>query len=240
MRILYVEDNPANLFLVKRVARMGGHEVINYIDGEDALANFIRDKPDLVLMDIQLAGELSGLDVVQRLRSIGHKTPIIAVTAYAMIGDRERFLTAGCDDYLAKPLPIPRLVELIEHYRKNVPVVDNVATRRIDPPIITMPIPGLTDPENIRSTTTVPKLDLGTTEAKVEPDTKVEVEKKDETPTASSRKEGEATPAPAAAPASEPTFKLEQLDMDAEQDTQAMPRPTLKPEQTSGELNGKH
>ncbi|HEX2622161.1 MAG TPA: response regulator, partial [Phototrophicaceae bacterium] len=62
MRILYVEDNPANLFLVKRVARMGGHEVINYIDGEDALANFIKDKPDLVLMDIQLAGELSGLD----------------------------------------------------------------------------------------------------------------------------------------------------------------------------------
>ncbi|MBC8171615.1 MAG: response regulator [Anaerolineae bacterium] len=242
MRILYVEDNPANLFLVKRVARMGGHEVINYIDGEDALANFIRDKPDLVLMDIQLAGELSGLDVVQRLRTIGHKTPIIAVTAYAMIGDRERFLTAGCDDYLAKPLPIPRLVELIEHYSKNVPVVDNVATRRIDPPIITMPIPGLTDPENIRSTTTVPKLDLAATEAKVEPEAatrtpataepEVESEKKDETPTETSRKEGEATP--------QPELKLEPLDMDAEQDTQAMPRPTLNPEQTSGELNGKH
>jgi two-component system cell cycle response regulator DivK len=243
MRILYVEDNPANLFLVKRVARMGGHEVINYIDGEDALANFIRDKPDLVLMDIQLAGELSGLDVVQRLRTVGHKTPIIAVTAYAMIGDRERFLTAGCDDYLAKPLPIPRLVELIEHYSKNVPVVDNVATRRIDPPIITAPIPGLTDPENIRSTTTVPKLDLPpAAETKVEPEAKtttpvvaeseVKSEKKDETPTESSRKEGESAP--------ESTFKLEPLDIDAEQDTQAIPRPTLKPEQTSGELNGKH
>lgn len=246
MRILYVEDNPANLFLVKRVARMGGHEVINYIDGEDALAHFSRDKPDLVLMDIQLAGELSGLDVVQRLRSIGHKTPIIAVTAYAMIGDRERFLTAGCDDYLAKPLPIPRLVELIEHYSKNVPVVDNVATRRIDPPVVTLPIPGLNDPETIRATTTVPKVEPEAAEAKPESDTKIEAAKQDETPTASSRKESEVTPAPASTPAAapepppEPAFKLEQLDIESEQDTQAIPRPGLKPEQTSGELNGKH
>ncbi|MCU0499790.1 MAG: response regulator [Anaerolineae bacterium] len=118
MRILYVEDNPANLFLVKRVAKMGGHEVINYIDGEDALANFDKDRPDLVLMDIQLAGELTGLQVVQRLREQGHRTPIIAVTAYAMLGDRERFLAAGCDDYIAKPLPIPRLVELLDHYSR--------------------------------------------------------------------------------------------------------------------------
>ncbi|MBC8098743.1 MAG: response regulator [Armatimonadetes bacterium] len=116
MRILYVEDNPANLFLVKRVAKIGGHEVINYIDGEDALTNFDKDHPDLVLMDIQLAGDLTGLQVVQKLRAKGHQTPIIAVTAYAMIGDRERFLAAGCDDYLAKPLPIPRLVELLEQY----------------------------------------------------------------------------------------------------------------------------
>lgn len=122
MRILYVEDNPANLFLVKRVAKMGGHEVINYIDGEDALANFDKDRPDLVLMDIQLAGELTGLQVVQRLRELGYRTPIIAVTAYAMLGDRERFLAAGCDDYIAKPLPIPRLVELLEHYNRPQPL----------------------------------------------------------------------------------------------------------------------
>lgn len=116
MRILYVEDNPANLFLVKRVARMGNHEVLNYIDGEDALANFERDKPDLVLMDIQLSGELSGLDVVKRLRADGYTLPIVAVTAYAMLGDRERCIEAGCDDYLAKPLPVPQLVELFERY----------------------------------------------------------------------------------------------------------------------------
>lgn len=120
MRILYVEDNPANLFLVKRVARVGGHEVINYIDGEQALENIDQDKPDMILMDIQLAGAMSGLDVVQKLRSDGCALPIIAVTAYAMLGDRERFLAAGCDDYLAKPLPIPRLVEMLDQYNQRL------------------------------------------------------------------------------------------------------------------------
>jgi CheY-like chemotaxis protein len=120
MRILYVEDNPANLFLVKRVAKVGGHEVINYIDGEQALSNIDQDKPDMILMDIQLAGAMSGLDVVQKLRSDGCYLPIIAVTAYAMLGDRERFLAAGCDDYLAKPLPIPRLVEMLDHYNQQL------------------------------------------------------------------------------------------------------------------------
>ncbi len=116
MRIMYVEDNPANLFLVKRVARMGNHDVLNYIDGEDALTYFERDNPDLVLMDLQLAGEMSGLDVVKKLRAAGYKTPMIAVTAYAMVGDRDRCMAAGCDDYLAKPLSVPRLVALIQHY----------------------------------------------------------------------------------------------------------------------------
>jgi two-component system, cell cycle response regulator DivK len=116
MRILYVEDNPANVFLVKRVAKMGNHEIINYIDGGEALRKFPELKPDLVLMDVQLSGELSGLDVVRRLRADGYTTPIIAVTAYAMVGDRERCIEAGCNDYLAKPLPIPRLVEIFEQY----------------------------------------------------------------------------------------------------------------------------
>lgn len=119
MKILYVEDNAANVFLVKRIAKVGGHDVVNYIDGEQALGRFESDKPDLVLMDIQLAGELSGLDVVQNLRTRGSRVPIIAVTAYAMVGDRERCLAAGCDDYLAKPLPIPRLMEIFDHYAKT-------------------------------------------------------------------------------------------------------------------------
>jgi CheY-like chemotaxis protein len=116
MRVLYVEDNPANVFLVKRVAKMGNHEIINYVDGNDVLNNFANVKPDLILMDIQISGTLTGLDVVRKLREWGIQTPIIAVTAYAMVGDRERCIAAGCNDYMAKPLPIPQLVKLFEHY----------------------------------------------------------------------------------------------------------------------------
>jgi CheY-like chemotaxis protein len=116
MRILYVEDNQANLFLIQRVARMGGHQVITYTDGESALKNFTTDDPHLILMDLQLAGELTGLDVVRALRSRGSKTPVVAVTAYAMVGDRERCMEAGCDGYLSKPLPVTELVEIIRKY----------------------------------------------------------------------------------------------------------------------------
>jgi two-component system, cell cycle response regulator DivK len=127
MRILYVEDNPANISLLQRVARMGGHEVVNYTEGEKALSNFGTDKPDLILMDLQLAGALTGLDVVRKLRADGVRTPIVAVTAYAMVGDREKCLEAGCDGYMAKPLPVGELVELVQKYDqivKNAPQQD--------------------------------------------------------------------------------------------------------------------
>lgn len=116
MKILYVEDNSANLFLVQRVARMGNHEVINYTEGQRALDNFEKDNPDLVLMDVQLPGKLNGLDVVKALRAAGHRTPIIAVTAYAMMGDKEKCMQAGCDDYLAKPMPVAELIEKLKRY----------------------------------------------------------------------------------------------------------------------------
>ncbi|HLU08175.1 MAG TPA: response regulator [Oceanobacillus sp.] len=117
MRILYIEDNPANISLLQRIARMGGHDVLYYNDGEVALANFARDNPDLILVDLQLAGVLGGLDVVRKLRADGVKLPIVAVTAYAMVGDKERCLEAGCDGYLAKPLPVAELVEIVQKYQ---------------------------------------------------------------------------------------------------------------------------
>jgi two-component system cell cycle response regulator DivK len=120
MRILYVEDNPANLFLVQRVARIGNHEIINYTDGQTALDRFATDKPDLVLMDVQLPGLLTGLDVVKALRDAGHRVPIIAVTAYAMMGDKERCIEAGCDGYMAKPMPVSDLVEVMKRYDPGV------------------------------------------------------------------------------------------------------------------------
>ncbi|MDQ7024560.1 MAG: response regulator [Anaerolineae bacterium] len=132
MRILYVEDNPANVFLVKRVAKMGRHEIINFIDGGEAIRKYDDVNPDLVLMDIQLVGETSGLEVVKQLRKRGVTTPIIAVTAYAMVGDKERFIEAGCDDYLAKPLPIPRLVKIFEQYAESTKAA---VPKAVEPPV---------------------------------------------------------------------------------------------------------
>lgn len=137
MKIMYVEDNQANISLLRRIARMGGHEVVNYTNGEHALTNFEQDDPDLVLMDLQLEGRISGLDVVKQLRERGIKTPIIAVTAYAMVGDRERCISAGCDSYLSKPLPVAELVELVQTYEQKldtVAAVEPAAAPKVESP----------------------------------------------------------------------------------------------------------
>lgn len=121
MRILYVEDNIPNVMLVQRVARIGAHDVISYPEGEQALQRFEDDKPDLVLMDLQLQGNLNGLDVVRILRSKGCATPIIALTAYAMGGDRQRCIEAGCDDYIPKPVSVTELVTIFNRYQSQFP-----------------------------------------------------------------------------------------------------------------------
>ncbi len=116
MRILYVEDNATNVILVQRVANMGKHEVINYDNGQEALDKFDQAKPDLILLDVQLRGALTGLDIARILREKGCKLPIFAVTAYAMKGDRQNCLDAGCDDYLAKPVSVAELVTVFKRY----------------------------------------------------------------------------------------------------------------------------
>lgn len=116
MRIMYVEDNMVNLSLVQRIAQMGSHDVVSYSNGTQALEALESDRADLILMDIELEGELDGIEVVKRLRKRGDKRPIIAITAYAMVGDKERILEAGCDDYLPKPLPISQFVGLLAKY----------------------------------------------------------------------------------------------------------------------------
>src|SRR5260221_6572866 len=120
MRVAYVEDNSTNLALVERVASMSHHVIVSYTEGEIALRELMREKVDLILMDVELAGELSGLQVVRGLRAQGLKTPIIAVTAYAMMGDREKCIEAGCTDYLPNPLPITELVALLNRYDEMV------------------------------------------------------------------------------------------------------------------------
>lgn len=170
MKILYVEDNLANVSLVRRVARQ--HELVNYIDGEEALRDFDKIDPDLVLMDIQLAGRLTGLDVVRALRKAGHRVPIIAVTAYAMVGDREKCLAAGCDDYIPKPLPVARLVMLFQEYAERasqqveapppLPVgnaAQTAATAIDDTPTVPVSATTTGDAQNVESSSSAPAND---------------------------------------------------------------------------------
>ena len=121
MRILYVEDNEANRALVERVMRAKQHAVLFREDGEGALELLAEDPAiDLILLDIELAGSISGTDVIQSMRRRGDTRPVVAVTAYAMMGDRERILQAGCDQYLPKPLIISDLMAMLEEYEAEI------------------------------------------------------------------------------------------------------------------------
>lgn len=104
-RILYIEDNEQNLYLVTFILEKAGHQVIPARDGPQGLALAESAEPDLVLLDFQLPG-MDGLEVLARLKSspTTREIPVLAVTSYAMVGDRERFLGMGCDGYIEKPI----------------------------------------------------------------------------------------------------------------------------------------
>jgi two-component system, cell cycle response regulator DivK len=108
--ILYIEDNPENRLLVKRVLEAEGFSILEAADGMTGLEIAIQQQPDLILLDINLP-EMDGYDLARRFRDTPglQKVPILAVTANVMKGDRERTLAAGCDGYIPKPLDIDRL-----------------------------------------------------------------------------------------------------------------------------------
>ena len=104
-RILIIEDNEHNLYLQTFILQKNGHEIIQASSGESGIARAAQELPDLILLDIQLPG-MDGYAVAEALRrnpAIIH-IPIIAVTSYAMTGDRERILAAGCTSYIEKPI----------------------------------------------------------------------------------------------------------------------------------------
>jgi CheY-like chemotaxis protein len=136
MKILYVEDNAVNLSLIARIAKMNQHELVSFEEAEQALSWL--EKPennvDLILLDIQLAGEMDGITFAKTLRGKGETHPIIAITAYAMMGDKERILAAGCNEYLPKPLPIAEFLTLLAKYDPATRVVaqPEVETKPVD------------------------------------------------------------------------------------------------------------
>ena len=114
MKILVVEDNVYNRDLIRRFLEPEGFEVVVAHDGADGLARAVADQPDLVLMDMSLP-VVDGWEATRRMKAdpATARIPIIAFTAHAMLGDREKALEAGCDDYDTKPIDIERLLSKI-------------------------------------------------------------------------------------------------------------------------------
>lgn len=115
--ILIIDDNPTNLKLVAYLIRAYGYRVMTAMDAESAQARIGEQRPDLILMDLQLPG-VDGLELTRRLRADPGTAaiPILAVTAYAMKGDQEKALAAGCDDYITKPIDTRALPDTIRRH----------------------------------------------------------------------------------------------------------------------------
>jgi CheY-like chemotaxis protein len=121
-KILYVEDNDDNVFVMRGRLTQVGFEVVVAADGEQGVAMAETEAPDLILMDLRLPG-IDGWEATRRIKAApATKTiPVIALSAHAMAGDREKALAAGCDDYDTKPVDFPKLLEKIQTILASVP-----------------------------------------------------------------------------------------------------------------------
>ena len=109
--VLYIEDNPDNMILVKRILEIEGYEVIGALTGREGLIKAMQNKPDIVITDINLP-DIDGYEITHNLKtdkSTAH-IPVVAMTANVMQGDRELTVAAGMDDYVAKPIRIEELI----------------------------------------------------------------------------------------------------------------------------------
>ncbi len=114
-KILLVEDNEMNRDMLSRRLQRRGYEVLTAVDGESGLAMTRSEAPALVLMDMSLPG-IDGWEATRQLKGdpVTRAIPVIALTAHAMAGDREKALAAGCDDFDIKPIDLDRLLGKIE------------------------------------------------------------------------------------------------------------------------------
>lgn len=113
-RVLVIEDNERNLYLVTYILEQRGFQVCSARDGTSGIERAVAERPDLVILDIQLP-QMDGYEVAKALRAVDvlGDTPIVAVTSYAMPGDREKALAVGCNGYLEKPIEPLSFVEEI-------------------------------------------------------------------------------------------------------------------------------
>lgn len=118
--IMYVEDNPDNRMLIRRILMAEGYQVLEAADAASAINLLEETEPDLILMDINMP-DVDGYTLTHRIKALPalHATPIVALTANVMRGDRERSLAAGCDGYIQKPIDVDLLPGQIERYLNN-------------------------------------------------------------------------------------------------------------------------
>ena len=116
-RVLVVEDNEKNMKLFRDVLQATGYSTLEATTGEDAVELALSREPALVLMDIRLPG-IDGMEALTRLRrdERTRSIPVLAVTAQAMSGDRERFLEVGFDGYLSKPIDVDELIQAVREH----------------------------------------------------------------------------------------------------------------------------
>jgi CheY-like chemotaxis protein len=131
-RILVVEDNETNLYLIRFILNKSGYEVIEAMEGQTGVELAAKEKPDLILMDIQLP-DIDGLEATKAIRKFEtddmqpqssivnrqssiHRVPIIALTSYAMVGDKEKAMAAGCTGYIEKPINPDTFIAEMEKY----------------------------------------------------------------------------------------------------------------------------
>jgi CheY-like chemotaxis protein len=121
LNILMVEDDELNIKMVSSFLKLK-FEIEPARSGEEAIKKLLEKKYDIILMDIGLKKEMSGIDVTQKLRKMPNykDTPIVALTAYALSGDKQRILDAGCSHYLAKPFTKQQIINLLENISKEI------------------------------------------------------------------------------------------------------------------------
>jgi CheY-like chemotaxis protein len=114
VKILNVEDNEDNLYMLSNRLTRRGYEVVSARNGEQGIAMAASEAPALILMDLSLP-VIDGWEATRRLKAeaLTRNIPVIALSAHAMAGDREKAMAAGCDDYDTKPVELPRLLEKI-------------------------------------------------------------------------------------------------------------------------------
>ena len=119
-KILIIEDNPNNLYLIRFILNKHGFEITEATTGEEGIVKAVSEKPDVILMDIQLPG-IDGFEATRRIREIKNlsEIPIIALTSYAMTGDREKALSLGCTGYIEKPIDPDKIISQITEFLKG-------------------------------------------------------------------------------------------------------------------------